>query len=61
MILTVNRHLSARGRQETGNQIEQGAFARPTGAEDRDHFTLLRGQGKTHRQVLVKPGYISQF
>jgi hypothetical protein len=61
MILTFNENRPACRLQETGNQIKQRALSGSAWAKHGNHFTLSRGKGETHWQMLVKPGDINQF
>ena len=47
--------------QKAGNQIEQGAFPGTAWAKHRNPLALLNGEREAHRQMLIEPGYISQF
>jgi len=60
MVLTLNGDTAIRRLQKTGHQIEERAFPCAAGAEHGNQFALAHGKGETHRQVLIKPGYISE-
>jgi len=51
---------SAGRAQEPGNQVEQGAFTGAAWPENRNAFARPGGKRKPHRQMVVKPGYISE-
>ena len=61
MIVIVNDDRAACRLQKTRNQIKQRAFSRAAWAKYGDRLPLTHGEREAHRQMLVKPGYISQF
>lgn len=61
ILAIINDDRPAGWLQKTGDQIEQGAFPGTAWAKHCDSLSLTNGEGKTHWQVLIKPGYISQF
>ena len=61
MVPIFNDYRSACRLQKPRNQIEQRAFSRTAWAKHRNNLSLTHGEREAHRQMLVKPGYISQF
>jgi len=55
----MQHNLPAGGRQKPGNQTEQRTFPRAARPQYCNAFSSVNLHRKTHRQMVIEPGYIS--